>query len=50
MQKLPGLDCGFDFQKAQGPKQIKQDLTVITFEPEVDCGLFSGKPRGSLTK
>jgi hypothetical protein len=44
------MDCGFDFQGAQGPKQIKQDLVGIIFELEVDCGLVFEKCRGSLIR
>jgi hypothetical protein len=44
------MDCGFKILEAQGPKSIKQDLSVNTFELWVDGGLIPGKPGGSLAK
>jgi hypothetical protein len=44
------MDGGFKNRKAQGSKRVKQDLTIIIFEPRVDCGLISRKPEVSLAK
>jgi hypothetical protein len=44
------MDCGFKFQKAQGLKRVKQDLSVIIFDSRVDGGLIPRKPGGSLAK
>jgi hypothetical protein len=48
--KTPHMDCGFKIQEAQGPKSLKQDLSVIIFDSRVDGGLIPRKPGGSLTK
>jgi hypothetical protein len=44
------MDCGFQILEAQGPKSIKQDLSVNTFKLQVDCGFISLKSRDSLAK
>jgi hypothetical protein len=36
------MDCGFKILEAQGPKSIKQDLIVNTFELYGSAGLFQG--------
>jgi hypothetical protein len=48
--KTRGLDCGFNFQKNQGPKREEKDLIVNTFELQVDRGLIPRKGEGSLAK
>jgi hypothetical protein len=44
------MDCGFKILEAQGPKSIKQDLSVNTFKLQMDCGFISLKSRDSLAK
>jgi hypothetical protein len=44
------MDCGSNFQEAQGVKREEKDLPAIIFELRLDGGLIPGKPGGSLAK
>jgi hypothetical protein len=44
------MDCGSNFQEAQGVKREEKDLPVIIFELRLGGGLISPKPEGSLAR
>jgi hypothetical protein len=44
------MDCGSNFQEAQGVKREEKDLPVIIFELRLDGGLISLKDRDSLAR